>query len=137
MLGSNQEVGSVGVGAGLYMYNVVVKKFTFVISSRHEFLFIPPWGYLVHCLFFAYTVTDFSAAEKDSDVKLCTLVRLLSAMSFSILVNFGSRGVTAVALLYRNRSGAVRIGHRGTRIRNWGRRRSVRPCGRICVLQAC
>jgi len=29
----NQEVGSVGVGAGLYMYDVVVKKFTFAISS--------------------------------------------------------------------------------------------------------
>jgi len=26
MLGSNYEVGSMGVGAGLYMYNVVVKK---------------------------------------------------------------------------------------------------------------
>jgi len=29
-----------GVGAGLYMYNVVVKKFTFAISSPDEFLFI-------------------------------------------------------------------------------------------------
>jgi len=27
-----------GVGAGLYMYHVVVKKFTFVISSPDEFL---------------------------------------------------------------------------------------------------
>jgi len=26
------------VGAGLYMYNVVVKKFTFAISSPDEFL---------------------------------------------------------------------------------------------------
>jgi len=42
-------------------------------------------GYLVYCLFvfFVCTVTDFSAAEKDSGVKLCMLVRLLSAMSFS------------------------------------------------------
>jgi len=29
-----------GVGAGLYMYDVVVKKFTFVISSPDEFLFL-------------------------------------------------------------------------------------------------
>jgi len=29
----------VGVGAGLYMYDVVVKKFTFAISSPDEFLF--------------------------------------------------------------------------------------------------
>jgi len=28
-----------GIGAGLYMYNVIVKKFTFPISSLHEFLF--------------------------------------------------------------------------------------------------
>jgi len=27
-----------GVGAGLYMYDVVVKKFTFAISSPDEFL---------------------------------------------------------------------------------------------------
>ena len=29
-----------GVGAGLYMYDVVVKKFTFAISSSDEFLLI-------------------------------------------------------------------------------------------------
>jgi len=28
-----------GVGDGLYMYDVVVKKFTFAISSLDEFLF--------------------------------------------------------------------------------------------------
>ena len=28
-----------GVGAGLYMYDVVVEKFTFAISSPDEFLF--------------------------------------------------------------------------------------------------
>jgi len=33
-----QEVGSMGVGAGLYMYDVVVEKFTFAISSPDEFL---------------------------------------------------------------------------------------------------
>jgi len=29
-----------GVGAGLYMYDVVVRKFTFAISSPDEFLFL-------------------------------------------------------------------------------------------------
>jgi len=29
-----------GVGAGLYIYDVVVKKFTFAISSPDEFLYI-------------------------------------------------------------------------------------------------
>ena len=37
----------------------------------------------VFCLFFVCTVTDFSAAERDSGVKHCTPVRLLSAMRFS------------------------------------------------------
>ena len=43
-------------------------------------------GYLVYCVFVSYfvcTVTDFSVAEKDSGVRRCTLVRLLSVMSFS------------------------------------------------------
>jgi len=29
----NQEVGSMGVSAGIHVYDVVVKKFTFAISS--------------------------------------------------------------------------------------------------------
>jgi len=35
-----------GVGTGLYMYDVVVKKFTFAISSPDEFLFyyLVLWG---------------------------------------------------------------------------------------------
>ena len=45
------------------------------------------------CLF------DFSAAEKDSSVKLCMLVRLLSGMSFSHFGELWLEGVTAVALL--------------------------------------
>ena len=35
----NNEDGSMGVGAGLLMYDVVVKKFTFAISSPDEFLY--------------------------------------------------------------------------------------------------
>jgi len=31
-----------GVGAGLYMYDVVIKKFTFAVSSPDEFLFLLP-----------------------------------------------------------------------------------------------
>jgi len=43
-------------------------------------------GYLVYSVFVCCsvcTVTDFAAAEKDSGVKLCVVVWLLSAMSFS------------------------------------------------------
>ena len=32
-----------GVGGGLYMYVVVIQKFTFAISSPDEFLFINCW----------------------------------------------------------------------------------------------
>ena len=38
-----------GVGAGLYMYVVVVQKFTFAISSPDEFLFFHMLG-LKYCL---------------------------------------------------------------------------------------
>jgi len=33
-----------GVGAGLYMYVVVVQKFTFAISSPDEFLYVSQTG---------------------------------------------------------------------------------------------
>jgi len=33
----NKEVDSMGVGGGVYMYDVVVKKFTIAISSPGEF----------------------------------------------------------------------------------------------------
>jgi len=38
-----------GVGAGLYMYVVVVQKFTFAISSPDEFLYKRPPKYLINC----------------------------------------------------------------------------------------
>ena len=37
---TNEEVGSMGVGAGLNMYDVVVKSFMFAISSPDELLLI-------------------------------------------------------------------------------------------------
>jgi len=37
-----------GVGAGPYMYVVVVQKFTFAISSPDEFLSVP--GYAVYAI---------------------------------------------------------------------------------------
>ena len=45
----NYEVGSMGVGAGLYMYDVIIKKCTFAISSPDEFLFY--FGYISSLLF--------------------------------------------------------------------------------------
>jgi len=40
MLSSNYEVDSMCIGAGLCMYDVVVKEFTFAISSPDEFLYV-------------------------------------------------------------------------------------------------
>jgi len=37
-----------GVGVGLYMYDVVVKRFTFVISSADEFLLHQLWSFVTH-----------------------------------------------------------------------------------------
>ena len=41
---------------------------------------------------FVCMVTDFSAAEEDSGVKLCKLVQLLSEMSFSDFGEVWPRG---------------------------------------------
>jgi len=38
MIEIRKSVGSMGVGTGLYLYDVVVEKFTFAISSPDEFL---------------------------------------------------------------------------------------------------
>jgi len=39
-----------GVGAGLYMYDVVVKKFTFAISSLDDEFLLRYWRYINHLL---------------------------------------------------------------------------------------
>jgi len=39
-MGVRAGLYSMGGGAGLYMYSVVVKTFTFAISSTYELLFI-------------------------------------------------------------------------------------------------
>ena len=45
------------VGAGLYMYDVVVKKFTFAISSPDEFLFVHLYVYYTFSVIFrAYAI---------------------------------------------------------------------------------
>ena len=56
--------------------------------------FIQPYGSVVGILSLlcVCTVTDLSAAEKDSGVKLRTLVRLLSGMSFSHFGELWPRG---------------------------------------------
>ena len=48
-----------GVGAGLYMYVVVVQKFTFAISSPDEFLLVFP--IILYCIIMRPIVTDVVA----------------------------------------------------------------------------
>jgi len=67
-------------------------------SSYWNSFVILPYGsifgitYLVYFRVFVCTVTDFSAAEKASGVKLPMLVRLLSDMSFSHFDDLWPRG---------------------------------------------
>jgi len=50
-----------GVGAGLYMYVVVVQKFTFAISSPDEFLYKrSPKNQLVQAFLMRKSVTSFA-----------------------------------------------------------------------------
>jgi len=48
-----------GLGAGLYMYVVVVQKFTFAISSPDEFLFL---------------IVDTCLSCKDRPRQICAMV---------------------------------------------------------------
>jgi len=57
MLSSNKEVDSMGVGAGLYMYNVVVKEFA--ISSHDEFLLTAALSAAPACRYLIYSEADF------------------------------------------------------------------------------
>ena len=66
-----------GVGAGLYMCDVVKKKFTFAISSPDEFLCL--FVFVFVCLY-GY---GFLSGGKDKGVKFCMRVRLLSRQVFS------------------------------------------------------
>jgi len=55
---------------------------------------------LTQCSMFLCTVTHFSAAEKDRGVKFACMLAYYPVRSSLLLVNFGSRGVTAAALLW-------------------------------------
>jgi len=46
-----------GVGAGLYMYDVVVKKFTFAISSPDEFLSTSMLREIMWCVYYIWCYT--------------------------------------------------------------------------------
>jgi len=91
----------------------------------------------VFCLFLC-TVTDFSAPEKDRGVKFCMCVVLLSGQVFSpfgelLLAGSHGGGITSGM----NGSSGSCASERGMGIRNWGRRRCLKPYGGICILQAC
>ena len=75
-----------GMGAGLYMYNVIVKKFTFAISSPDEFLCIIPclklggcivWNAQRPCGFtFLWECPQYSIRLEAVGYKLCATVTL-------------------------------------------------------------
>jgi len=86
------------------------------------------WGVFsllcVFCHFVCICGYRFLSGRKYRGVRFCMQVRLLSTMSFSPLVNFGSWGVMAVVALLPGEwlQWILYVG---------------RPYGGICVLQAC
>jgi len=105
-----------------------------------SFVIIPPYGSMVGILgllclcWFVCTVT-----EKDSGVKLCTLVGLLSRQVSShfgelrFACSHGGGVTSGMNELYTNRTFEKISRRSSVGSGNWGRRRRVR----ICVLQAC
>jgi len=81
-----------GVGAGVYMYDVVVKKFTFAISSPDEFLLLLgsmlglPSDPSAGCVFLFLLLDQFKVIHLD-----CTLRAKTSP-------NFLQRGLTALLI---------------------------------------
>jgi len=69
-----------GIGAGLYMYVVVVQKFTFAISSPDEFLFVLLCSMCVCFMFYVRTLIAFSQIMVDAAV--CFLVGCVYVLSF-------------------------------------------------------
>jgi len=59
---------------------------------------------ILRLLCLCFTVTYFSEVEKDSGVKLCMLVRLLSEMSFSHFGELWPRGSSSRSLNMRMRA---------------------------------
>jgi len=64
-----------GVGAGLYMYNVVVTKFTFAVSSPDEFLLERVVQHITPCLLWAPApiYTPIASVEPRISTLLCNV----------------------------------------------------------------
>jgi len=126
-----------------HIYSQVEWTTSFSLLSHHT---IESLGYLVYCVF--CTVADFSQRKKIAAQNLAYLFDYYLDRSSPILVNFGSRGVTAVALLpgYTNRTWETNVykSHLQKKFHGearWavgiGAARRVRLYGAICILQAC
>jgi len=67
----------VGIGAGLYMYVIVVQKFTFAISSPDEFLFLSiVWGGVVVQWVECWTLRSVGRGFKSSRQRCVTTICL-------------------------------------------------------------
>ena len=66
-----------GIGAGLYMYVIVVQKFTFAISSPDEFLFLSiVWGGVVVQWVECWTLRSVGRGFKSSRQRCVTTICL-------------------------------------------------------------
>ena len=71
-----------GVGAGLYMYGVVVKKFTFAISSPDEFLF------------------NFNTEPRYNLTESFTMLEIVIEFVIEIVTDFSDRAVLVLKKNY-------------------------------------
>jgi len=74
-----------GVGARLYMYVVVVQKFTFAISSPDEFLFTVS----LHCVSYCPVIQHI----QDSFVAVSYIVHDWKTVEVSVIVKLASQWV--------------------------------------------
>jgi len=93
-------------------------------------------------MFVFCTVTDFSAAENDSGVKLRTLLRLLSGQVFSHFGELWLAGSLGGGITSGMSYIEIAVGQSELVAVAWwafgiGGARRVRPYSGICVLQAC
>jgi len=87
-------------------------------------------------------VMDFSVAEKDSGVKLCMLVQLVSGQVFShfgkiwLAWSYGG-GITSGMSYIEITVGKSKLGTMARWAAGIGGACRVRPYDRVCILQAC
>ena len=99
-----------GVGAGLYVYDVVVRKFTFALSSRDEFLFF----IMIYESVFSACIVNFWINLRDSVVDAYCVRSSLNALHLIykhdvIHILYKQLWFSALCSLFRNWPGGSSV----------------------------